>query len=231
MKTLLLACEVLRPELEMLAAELTDPPEFQFLEQRLHDYPDKLRATVQERVDAFEQDNKGEERIKIIFGYGLCGRGLHDCIPLLMGCGQKEAGASSREGVTYWLTPGWLQSFLIPFYLEAHKRFALYAAKFGEVKAARMMKAEKSNLSAYKKACHIRWPEMGETWVADARKVAGEMELEYSEIAGRADYLRKLLAGGEDPELFLHLQPGETLDMDLDGAIIAAPYTPPDAAS
>lgn len=74
MKTLLIACEVLRPELEVLASDMRNPPPMNFLEQRLHDYPEKLRSAFQGLVDAFEQENDGP--LAVLCGYGLCGRGL-----------------------------------------------------------------------------------------------------------------------------------------------------------
>ena len=178
MKTLLIACEVLRPELEVLASDMRNPPPMNFLEQRLHDYPEKLRSAFQGLVDAFEQENDGP--LAVLCGYGLCGRGLsgvhasratlvfpklHDCIPLLLGLDQKGANASSREGATYWISPGWLKYFLVPFHLESYRRFSVYEKKFGAAKAARMMKAENALLDNYKNACHIRWPEMGDAYV------------------------------------------------------------------
>lgn len=239
MTTVLLACEVLRPELEMLAATMAAPPEMRFLEQRLHDYPEVLRTGVQAAIDSIEQETRGE--LTILCGYALCGRGLcgvttqratlvlprlHDCIPLLLGASQAETKASSREGATFWITPGWLKYLLIPFYGESHRRFELYAKKAGPVKAAKMIKAENALLSAYKKFCHIRWPEMGETWVEEAQKIAGIANLPYSEIAGRSDYMAELLAGGKDPEKFLHLAPGESADLDENGVVIAVACPP-----
>lgn len=236
MSTLLLACEVLRPELEMLARAMRKPPAMLYLEQRLHDYPDRLRDAAQEKVDAHERETAGPARV--IFGYGLCGRAfcgvhakratlifprVHDCIPLLLGLGQKAANASSREGATYWITPGWLESFLIAFHLESHKRFAVYEKKFGPVKAARMVKAENALLANYKNACHIRWPEMGESYVETAKKVAENTELIYTEAHGDSGYLNALLHGGLDQGKFIHLLPGQTIDMNVDGEIIAMP--------
>lgn len=236
MSTLILACEVLRPELEMLARALPKPPVMLFMEQRLHDYPDRLREAAQEKVDAHERESRGPARV--VFGYGLCGRALcgvhakratlifprvHDCIPLLLGLGQKAANASSREGATYWITPGWLESFLIEFHLESHKRFAVYEKKFGPVKAARMVKAENALLANYKNACHIRWPEMGESYVETARKVAENTQLTYTEAQGHSGYLNALLQGGDDQSRFIHLLPGQTIDMDMEGEIIAMP--------
>ncbi|MFR4118912.1 MAG: DUF1638 domain-containing protein [Bilophila wadsworthia] len=107
---------------------MRNPPPINFLEQRLHDYPEKLRSAFQGLVDAFEQENDGP--LAVLCGYGLCGRGLcgvhasratlvfpklHDCIPLLLGLDQKGANASSREGATYWIGPGWMKYFWFPF--------------------------------------------------------------------------------------------------------------------
>lgn len=235
MNTVIIACEVLRPEMELLAQDMPAPPSMLFLEQKLHDYPEKLRETFQEHVNTFEKEHQGP--LTILCGYGLCGRALcgvhssratlvfpklHDCIPLLLGCGQQDANAaSSREGATYWITPGWLTSFLIPFHLEAHQRFALYEKKFGPAKAARMVKAEDALLVNYKNACHIRWAEMGDTYVSDAKEVASVTALPYSEREGSSGYLAELLQGGKDLEKFIRLTPGQTIDMNTDGAIIS----------
>ena len=93
-----------------------------FLEQRLHDYPEKLRSAFQGLVDAFEQENDGP--LAVLCGYGLCGRGLsgvhasratlvfpklHDCIPLLLGLDQKGANAS------YFITSLFVQAYKIMY--------------------------------------------------------------------------------------------------------------------
>jgi len=229
----ILACEVLRPELELLARNMDNPPAMTFLEQRLHDYPEKLRAGVQEQVTALE--NAGETRI--VMGYGLCGRGLcgvhaqratliyprlHDCIPLLIGADQQTAILSSREGATYWITPGWLDYFLVDFHINWHKRLAVYVEKFGEKRGMKMLKAEDALLSDYKCTCHIRWAEMGDGWVEKARKVAENTNLPYTEMEGKSGYMNELLHGGLDQSRFLHLEPGQTINMDTDGGIIAS---------
>ena len=84
-----------------------------------------------------------------------------------------------------------------------------------------MMKAENALLDNYKNACHIRWPEMGDAYVDEARKVAEATLLPYSEIWGSSAYLAELLHGGQSGERFLHLVPGQTIDMDVEGTICA----------
>lgn len=229
---LVLACEVLKPELETLAAKMENPPEIIYLSQRLHDYPEKLRAGVQEEIDRIEQERP--EITDIIMGYGLCGKGLtgvtprratllfprlHDCIPLLIGNHPDSAEASSREGTTYWISAGWLDSFLAEFHLS-DARFKKYAEKFGEKRAARMVAAENALLDSYKLACHVRWQELGDRYLDTARDVAKAAGLPYGEINGASWYVNALLRGAEEEALFLRVRPGQTLDMDGNGKII-----------
>lgn len=235
MTKVVLACEVLRHEIEKLMAEMQEALPVTFLEQKLHDNVDVLRSKVQETVDALEQEYQGD--LTILCAYALCGRALcgvrasratmvfprlHDCIPLLLGLKQKEF-SSTYSGAVYWLSPGFLQGsiFSPQLSIEALKRFAEYEKKYGPAKAARLMEAEKRMMQSYTKACHIRWPEMGDTYVEDAKKLASSVPLPYDEVQGSSGYLAALLQGGLDHDKFLHLAPGQTIDMDMDGSICA----------
>ena len=62
---------------------------------------------------------------------------------------------------------------------------------------------------------------MGDAYVHEARKVAEATLLPYSEIWGSSAYLAELLHGGQSGERFLHLVPGQTIDMDVEGTICA----------
>lgn len=236
MHTVVLACETLRPELELLTAELPNPPETRYLEQGLHSYPDRLRAAFLAAVAEFEAKIPGP--LTIICGYGLCGRALsgvyarrailvfprlHDCIALLRGLKPHENKASSQEGRTYWISPGFLKYFMIPRHLGTDGRLAMFEKKYGPARAARLLAAENALYKNYTQACHIRWAEMREAYVPDARKVAESVSLPYTEVTGSSWYMAELLAGGENPEYFLRLQPGQTIDMDVDGGIHAVP--------
>lgn len=229
---LFISCEVLQPEMERLAQDIANPPEMIFLEQRLHDYPEKLRAAIQEEVDNIERERPDVEAIGL--GYGLCGNALtgvtskrvtliiprlHDCIPFLLGLSPDSTEASSRDGKTYWISPGWLQSFLAEFHLT-DARLRKYAEKFGEKRAEKMVQAENALLTCYETACHIRWPEMGDAWINQARDVAKAANLNYIERIGKSDYLREFMEGGKDRDKFLYLTPGNTIAMDTDGKIM-----------
>ena len=182
-------------------------------------------------MDAFEQENDGP--LAVLCGYGLCGRGLcgvhasratlvfpklHDCIPLLLGLDQKGANASSR-GCHILISLGWLKYFWFPFIWNRIGVFP-YMRKFGAAKAARMMKAENALLDNYKNACHIRWPEMGTPMWTRPEKWR-RLRCCRTRDMGSSAYLAELLHGGQSGERFLHLVPGQTIDMDVEGTICA----------
>ncbi len=237
MTTLMLACGILQPELEMLCARMTAPPAITYLEVGLHDVPDKLRAAFQETVDAMERENEGE--LTILCGYTLCGRGLcgvhasratlviprvHDCVPLFLGITPKEALARV-PGPTLWISAG-MQGKLTSALLAIDEHRSEYEKKFGPARAVRLLEAEKRMFANYTDLCYIRWVDMPPSRAADAKKIADYLSLRYAETEGSTGYLAELLAGGHDPEKFLQLKPGQTVAMDVDGGIQAVAYEP-----
>ena len=56
-----------------------------------------------------------------------------------------------------------------------------------------------------------------------AREVAETVGIPYTEYAGNSSFLREMIAGGHNRKRFLHIEPGYTMDMDMDGTIIAVP--------
>lgn len=236
MATLLISCEIFRPELELLAGEGIELPETVFLEAQLHNIPEKLRGTVQDVIDEFEDTHS--EASTIFLSYGLCGRGMcgvhsrratlvvpriHDCISMLLGQEHNKEHAVTREGAIYWSSPGYLESFQINLHLHYDIRLAQFEEKFGKAKALRMMKAEQAIYRNYHCLGYISWPEMKGRYEETAREVAETVGIPYTEYAGNSSFLRELIAGGHNNQRFLHIDPGYTMDMDIDGTIISVP--------
>lgn len=233
MTTVILACEALRPEIQILTDEMPSPPVIRYLEMGLHTYPDILRGAFQEAVDTFEKEIDGP--LTILCGYGLCGRALcgvrasratlvfpktHDCTPLILGVEQKKVRSSTPTGAIYWLFPGMFTcATVFTRHLDEEARFAEYEKKYGPVRAARLLKLENDYMKDYSQACHIRWAEMGDKYVSEAKRVAQCVYLPYAEVEGSSGYMAELLQGGRDPEKFLRLAPGESIDMDVEGAV------------
>lgn len=232
LRRIIIACEGIRSELDYLVSRLETPPQIIYLPQKLHNEPEKLRQTLQENIDGLEQDQP--ELDEIILGYGLCGRAtcgiastrvrlvfprVHDCIPLYLGTNQRTASREQEAGV-FWLTAGAMEysDFARHLLYDRHK---LYAEKFGEAKAAKMIKAENGIFANYKSACHVLWPKLGEKYASMAQDLAREMNLPYVTREGDPGYLEQLLTGSADKTLFLFLEPGDTLEMRPDGEIVA----------
>ena len=232
----LIACEVLRAELEHLRDALGLPVRLEFLEQTLHETPDALRQELQAAINRAEDSPDPPQTL--LLGYGLCGRGLtgissrkavlviprvHDCIPLLLGVDQDRSGELARAGGTYWFSPGWLGCSQVAFIRERNKRRADYEEKYGPDNADYLMELEAGWLRNYTGACLIRWEYFGDRHVKDARAVAEDAGLPYREQEGSDGYLRALLEGGEDRDRFLHVPPGKTIDVAEDGSVSVVP--------
>lgn len=229
---IIIACEGIKSEIDYLVSLMASPPRIHYLPQNLHNEPDKLRQTLQEKIDELES---GEEDLReIVLGYGLCGRAtcgltskrvrlvfprVHDCIPLYLGSSQRDASRDQEDGVL-WLTAGMMEYSDFGRHL-LYERYQKYAEKFGEAKAAKMIKAENRVFANYKSACHVLWPKLGEEYAPMAKKLAEEINLPYVTRQGDTGYLDNLLRDPTDKTLFLFLEPGDTLEMRSDGEIVA----------
>lgn len=244
---IILACEVFRNELDWLAARMDNPPPIHYLEMGLHQSPDQLNKTVQAFVDDVEHHYA--PGLTILFAYGLCGQGLsgitakkatlilprvHDCIPLLLGIDQDDAGKYSQNGSTYWQSPGWVNYADSELLRNKERFFQEYKEKFGEENARYLMDEQLTWLKNYTAVSLIRWTELDEMekeltkppgfFEAEARCFAKEADLPFLQTTGSDNYLRALLSGGTDERRFLHIKPGYSVVLTGDG-ILEAVYS------
>ncbi len=77
-KTIVVSCDVFRHEIELLIAEMVNPPVPYFMEMGLHENPDKLRKTVQKFIR--EQEGEREDEFTVLLAYRLCGQGLSEIV-------------------------------------------------------------------------------------------------------------------------------------------------------
>ena len=71
MKIKIIACRVLKNELEQEVKKSSHTIDFSYIEAGLHDRPLELREKLQSEINIANK----EEYDYIIVGYGLCGRG------------------------------------------------------------------------------------------------------------------------------------------------------------
>jgi hypothetical protein len=216
----IIACDVLRDEVKLVAGGRC---EIEFVDALLHDYPEKMRATLNERIAA----TPGERLI--LLGCGRCSNGtvgleagrhrlvlpaVDDCISILLGSRQRYLQEFTSCPGTYYYTRGWIE------YLEdPYKEYLKIIPKYGEERAARIARLI---LEHYQRIAVI---DTGTYDLEEFREyletVSAFYELPLDVLPGSLRLLEKLVGGPYDDE-FLVIEPGEVLDEARFWALSAA---------
>lgn len=213
-----IACEVLKSILD----RVVDGIPVRFLPQGLHDVPTKLRASVQEQIDAIEEPSV------ILLGYGLCGNGLDgikagkhtlivprtdDCISLILGSYERYMGEFNSEPATFWYSKGWLET--TKDFLVRHKE---NEEKYGK-EMADWIKSQ--SIGNYHRVVLVGADSQElEEHRARVQDIAAFVGCRYEEMLGDTDYLaaliKKFRSLGVADEDFLIVPPGgETAQMQF----------------
>jgi hypothetical protein len=217
----LISCEVFLRE---LCAAVSGSPNIidpEFLEIGLHDDADRLRALLQERIDA-----AGDGYDAVLLGYGLCGNGLagiragraplvlpraHDCCTVLLGSrGAFEENFGPNPSAS-WTSAGYVERS--EHYLRTAEEalgidYEDLARKYGEENARYVREALKPAVPE----TEVRFIELEETAglghaEAARARAAGEGK-GFILIRGSSRLLRGLVAGGWDESEYLVVPPG-----------------------
>ena len=210
----IVSCEVLRNEIEAVVEHDGRGLEVDFVDGALHDYPDKLRAALQERIDATPGD------CDIYLSCARCSNGTvglkggehrlvlpaaDDCISLLLGSRARYLEEHGAQPGTYYYTRGW-----VDFIDDPYKEYLHILPKYGEEKAARVARLILQN---YTRVAVIETP--GVTGLDDKRDylkiVSAFYELPLERLEGSLRFLEKLVTGPHDEE-FIVVEPGDVLD-------------------
>jgi hypothetical protein len=215
MKVLVIACRVLINELKAVC-----PPgiQLEFLEQGLHNTPDKMRVVIQEKIH--EVDSSYDY---IMLGYGACGNGTlgikaenvpviipkaHDCITFWMGSVANHMGEHKKAPGTYYLSKGWIEEAKSPM-----ERFAEYKERYGAETAEWVMK------EAYKNYTRIALIATGSydpvEYREHAKANATFLGVNYEELEGSMSIFEKMMRNEWDTDDFIILQPGEEVTQDM----------------
>jgi hypothetical protein len=227
-----IACKTICDEIESLRGDI----EVEYCEGFLHDTPEKLRDTLNERIRQTPGD------ATILLGYGRCSNGTaglvagahrlilpacDDCISLLLGSRRTYQREFAEHPGTYYYTRGWIEELEDPY-----REYLKMIPRMGEAKArmvAHMM------LEGYSRVAII------DTGTYDLAKCEQYVQtvsefygLPVHKLSGSLRLLEKLLRGPHDGE-FMIVEPGETLEerrfWELDGKEPPPETAPNDAAS
>ncbi len=213
-KPKIVSCEVLRNEIESVVGRDGRDLDIEFVDGALHDYPDRLRTALQERID----DTPGDGDILLCCGrcsngtVGLEARGhrlvlpaVDDCISLLLGSRARYLEEHGAQPGTYYYTRGW-----VDFIDDPYKEYLQIVPKYGEEKAQRVARMI---MEHYTRVAVIETP--GVRGLDDKREyletVSAFYDLPLEHLTGSLRFLEKLVAGPHDDE-FIIVEPGDLLE-------------------
>jgi len=208
--TKIIACQVVIEELLPLLPEGTD---YETLDLGLHVNPDKLRTTLQEKIDA-----ASKETGTILLGYGLCSRAVvglrsekcslvvpcvDDCIGIFLGSREAYLKQVKAEPGTYYLTKGWIEAGdnLFGDHNQMMKR---YGPEQAEVLIKKM-------LQNYTRLVFINTGQYRvEHYREYCKSIASRFSLRFQEILGATTFVEKMVNGPWDED-FVVVLPGQTI--------------------
>lgn len=214
MRTAVIACNVLRDQIESLGEF---PYDFIYLEQGLHRTPGKLHEQLQATIDACSDYDR------LLLGYGLCSRaliGLHgtpgqtiiipridDCIGISMGERVRFYEEFLRNPGTYYFTKGWVEAAEDPL-KEYHKIAEKYGKEIADWTARESLK-HYGRTVFIKTAAEVHQPSR-----EYAQEFAKFFNLRFEEMNGSPAYLNKLLKGPWDGD-FVIVSGGAAVDDEM----------------
>jgi len=223
--SIIVSCRTIQDEVKKAIAETGVRHPVLWIESGLHNWPDKLRAKLQEQISSIDNVEY------IIMAFGYCGNSLlgiispnaklviprvDDCISLLLGSNQRRQQMSS-EMATYYLTKGWME-----YDNNILKEYERCVERYGAEKAERVMKIMLEN---YRRLALI---DTGAYNVEDCLHrscgFACKLGLKHEVVPGSLELLKKLLIGPWDEE-FLIIPAGEALDFDHFRTDLSMPQT------
>jgi len=209
----IIACQVVIEELLPLLPEGVD---YETLDLGLHVNPDKLRTTLQEKIDA-----SGKETGAILLGYGLCSRavvGLHsekcslvvpcvdDCIGIFLGSREAYLKQLKAEPGTYYLTKGWIEAG-DNLFGDHNRMMERYGPEQAEALIKRMLQNYTRlvfiNTGKYKVQHYREYSE----------RTASRYGLRFQEILGATTLVEKMVNGPWDED-FVVVPPSQTISYE-----------------
>jgi len=243
LKLKIIACDVLNREISYLASHSKNYVDVTFLNQGLHNTPDKLREMVQAEVDKangefpYNYYNTCPNYDYIILGYGLCSNGIvgitsksipmiipraHDCITLFMGSKEKYKDNFKKYPGTYWFSTGWIERGWQPSELKYEALLKDYTERYGEDNAEFLMEMEQNWMKEYKNAGFISWDcfQNNEYYRNYTKDSSSFFKWNFLEIEGSSSLLENIFNGEFNNNEVLIVPPMAVVNASFDDEII-----------
>ncbi|MBW2659914.1 MAG: DUF1638 domain-containing protein [Deltaproteobacteria bacterium] len=224
-----IGCGVLGADVNHVATDLGLVLEKKMLPGGLHNNPALLRRKLQEAIDEAAID---ESCVRIIVGYGLCGKGtvgirapevaplifpkVHDCIALFLGSDRAYKEEFARYPGTYYITTGWYLEKEKPKENEDEQVWVGKEAmgckeiteKYGEKGGKEIIDFFSTWKDNYQRAAFIDTG-IGKAgrYVKHARQMAEKNNWQYQAIKGSLSLVTRLLTTTESDDQILVVPP------------------------
>jgi hypothetical protein len=235
----LIACEVFKSEIELLAEDAEHIAEKRFFEIGLHDRPDEMRVRLQKEVAEMDRRDDIEA---IVLAYGLCGCGTaglragrhplvipraHDCITVFLGSKEKYAERQSACPGCYHYTPGWNRARRVPGPERLAALREEFAKQFDPDDVDFLMESERAMWTSYDTSTFIDLgtPE-AEQEAVYTKQCADWLGWKFEHLKGDPALLRDLLSGPWDEARYQIIRPGFKLAHSPDDAVMRADALP-----
>ena len=211
--TKVIACQVVIEEMLPLLPQGVD---YEILDFGLHVNPDKLKKTLQEKINA-SNNGKGT----ILLGYGLCSRAVvglrsetcslvvprvDDCISIFLGSRDDYLRQMKAEPGTYYLTKGWIET--------GDDLFGSYhqmVERYGPEQTERLIKRMLQN---YTRLVLINTGKYQiEHYREYSKQMASRYDLRFEEISGSPTLVDKMVNGPWDED-FVVVPPGQVISYE-----------------
>lgn len=209
----IIACQVVIEEMLPLLPQGVDCETLDF---GLHVNPEKLKKTLQEKIDASRK-----EEGTILLGYGLCSRAVvglrsevcslvvprvDDCISIFLGSRNAYLRQMKAEPGTYYLTKGWIEAG-DNLFGSNHQM----VERYGPEQAERLIKRMLQN---YTRLVFINTGKYQvEHYREYSKQMASRYDLRFEEITGSPTLVAEMINGPWDGD-FVVVPPGHAISYE-----------------
>jgi Protein of unknown function (DUF1638). len=214
---MIIGCQTLKNELNQALEDCGCRYDVSWIESGLHNTPNKLHDSLQHILDSTEDYQR------VLMAMGYCGNSLtglrtgnytlivprvDDCISLLLGS-HKNRMNLTRGDNTYFMTDGWLKGER-NIWREYEYTINKYGEETGKI-IFDMMLGNYKSLALLETGCY-RVSDVED----EMKTIADTLGLRYKVLPATIEYIRKLITGPWDQDVFLSIPPYSTIkDKDL----------------
>ncbi len=249
MRIAFIGCMVMYREVSHLISTMDNFVHPFWIEQGLHDTPEKLRKKLQRTIDEIDEIIEEERRKMrpmdtgfdaIVLGYGLCSNSIiglrsktlpivaprcDDCIALFIGSYKKYLEIFNSDKGVYWYNRGWMQDDHCPSKDYFARLHSLYTEQYDEDTADFLLEQETGFIKEYKNLYFIKSDVIPDTDALERSKdIAKEFDWQHSTVQGDSLFIADMFCGDWD-DRFLVCPPKHEIAPDYSEAKIKAmPY-------